>query len=235
MLMKRSEFLNPVRAAVATIVLIGASANSPVQSADLEFDNPVGDVVPAGTGLQWSVEAEIAAGYSFVDFNANGGGASRDLVDDANWPSLVGDLRAAIPLADHFGLQLDLGGFRGWPSKLGENTSTGGDGGGLGWYRYGGGHLSYRDPSSHAFGVFGMYGQAFGGEDTPSTQDLAENYVIGAEAQWYGERHTVYVQAGYLDGTQIKRESGYPTSADRDVIDDGCRAVFSICQYKDTG
>ncbi len=65
-----------------------------------------------------------------------------------------------------------------------------------------------------------MYGQAFGGEDTSSSQDLAENYVIGAEAQWYGEHHTLYMQAGYLDGTQVKNKAGYPTSGDRDVLDD---------------
>jgi hypothetical protein len=57
-----------------------------------------------------------------------------------------------------------------------------------------GGHWSWRNPQQYLFGLFGGVGDAGGfGEFTGSQR----HGLIGAEAQWYWQQFTLYVQGGY--------------------------------------
>jgi hypothetical protein len=56
-----------------------------------------------------------------------------------------------------------------------------------------GGHWSWRNPQQYLFGVFGGVGDAGGVGLVPSQR----HGVIGAEAQWYWQQFTLYVQGGY--------------------------------------
>jgi hypothetical protein len=55
-----------------------------------------------------------------------------------------------------------------------------------------GGHLSWRNPQQYLFGLFAAAGDA-GGGFAPATR----HGLIGAEAQWYWNQFTLYVQGGY--------------------------------------
>jgi hypothetical protein len=55
-----------------------------------------------------------------------------------------------------------------------------------------GGHLSWRNSQQYLFGVFAAAGDA-GGGFSPSLR----HGLIGAEAQWYWNQFTLYVQGGY--------------------------------------
>jgi hypothetical protein len=56
-----------------------------------------------------------------------------------------------------------------------------------------GGHWSWRNPQQYLFGLFGGVGDAGSGV-TGSSQ---RHGLIGAEAQWYWQQFTLYVQGGY--------------------------------------
>jgi hypothetical protein len=56
-----------------------------------------------------------------------------------------------------------------------------------------GGHFSWRSPQQHLFGLFAAVGDAGGGLFTPSER----HGVFGAEAQWYWNQFTLYLQGGY--------------------------------------
>lgn len=69
-----------------------------------------------------------------------------------------------------------------------EGTSYKVDGGHFSTHSYlVGGHLSWRNPQQHLFGVFAGAGDAFG----------QRHGLIGAEAQWYWGQFTAYGQVGY--------------------------------------
>jgi hypothetical protein len=57
-----------------------------------------------------------------------------------------------------------------------------------------GGHWSWRNPQQYLFGLFGGIGDAGGAGLTFSSQ---RHGLIGAEAQWYWQQFTLYVQGGY--------------------------------------
>jgi hypothetical protein len=57
-----------------------------------------------------------------------------------------------------------------------------------------GGHWSWRNPQQYLFGLFGGVGDAGGAGIVFSSQ---RHGLIGAEAQWYWQQFTLYVQGGY--------------------------------------
>src|SRR5262245_61142785 len=57
-----------------------------------------------------------------------------------------------------------------------------------------GGHWSWRNPQQYLFGLFGGVGDAGGFGEFTSSQ---RHGLIGAEAQWYWQQFTLYVQGGY--------------------------------------
>jgi hypothetical protein len=57
-----------------------------------------------------------------------------------------------------------------------------------------GGHVSWRNPQQYLFGLFGGVGDAGGFGNFTGSQ---RHGLIGAEAQWYWQQFTLYVQGGY--------------------------------------
>jgi hypothetical protein len=57
-----------------------------------------------------------------------------------------------------------------------------------------GGHVSWRDPARYLFGLFAAAGDAGGGFFSFGAQ---RHGVFGAEAQWYWQQFTLYLQGGY--------------------------------------
>ena len=69
------------------------------------------------------------------------------------------------------------------------------DGGHFSTHSYlAGGHWSWRNPQQYLFGLFGGVGDAGGAGILFSSQ---RHGLIGAEAQWYWQQFTLYVQGGY--------------------------------------
>jgi hypothetical protein len=85
-----------------------------------------------------------------------------------------------------------------------EGTSYGSPGGHFSSHSYlVGGHWSWRNPQQYLFGLFAAVGDAGGG----SLFDSQRHGLIGAEAQWYWNQFTLYVQGGY-DSTLGPVDSG---------------------------
>lgn len=135
-----------------------------------------------------SIDLGIAYSDADSDFESS---VSSEILDDGNFFGLSGDGAASIPLSDSFSIQLDLGGFANFTGR-GSDADTGEDNAQS--YFYGGAHFSYRDPESHALGVFGQVGSANGGEDENATL-----FALGLEGQIYFNNYTFYAQAGYFE------------------------------------
>jgi outer membrane protein with beta-barrel domain len=104
--------------------------------------------------------------------------------DRANGWALGGAGRGNYWINNNMSLQVDA---------QAEGTSYDAPGGGnFSTHNYlAGGHLSWRNPQQHLFGLFGGIGDAGG-------SFASQRYgVIGAEAQWYWHQFTLYGQVGY--------------------------------------
>jgi hypothetical protein len=93
------------------------------------------------------------------------------------------------PLSPNFSFQLDSALDAALQSDDTDNQTM--------WEGTFGGHLSWRDPSSHLLGVFGGGGFSIDGGDNggPSTF-----YFAGVEGQAYFNQLTLQAQVGFLDG-----------------------------------
>lgn len=131
--------------------------------------------------LDFAIQAEITGGGTWLD---EGGAAT---IDDEDYPFLSGAARASIPFNPNWSAQLDIDGLATFTSR-----SNGDDN--LQDYFFGSGHLTWRDPTSFAFGAFGSVGSSSGGEDENATF-----WLIGAEGQFYLPTVTLYGQAGYFE------------------------------------
>lgn len=158
-------------------------------SSALAADLPQSDfVAPTQEELAYMGLIEIWGGWTFADGNDNN-------IDDDNHPAIGGSGRVSVPLAERFSGQIDIDGeanFLGG-SDIDENY-------GHSFMAYG--HLSWRDPQSYLFGIFGGLGASSAGED-----EQANVFVVGAEAQAYFNSLTLYGQGGYFTTTS---ESGSP-------------------------
>ena len=133
----------------------------------------------AEAGLISSGYADVFAAYSFLggDFGS----------EDDEFLSGGGAFRWSMPVGDAMSLQLDAAGEITENSGSNEADYENSIGGAL--------HLSYRDPSSHLFGIFGGVLNSGVGDN-----GSVDGYFIGGEGQYYADMNTFYVQAGYLDG-----------------------------------
>ncbi len=162
--------------AAAGIVVAFGSAN--VSAADLPEPVAIGPG-PVSPAL---ISEFILEGWGGVAFMAGDTGN----VNPTN--STIGDFggnaRFSLPIGSTFSIQLD---------GYGEITTNGGDSDNFDNTLTGAGHVSWRDPHTGLFGIFG------GGGHHESENDNGVHYFVGLEGQVYYGNWTFYGQGGYLD------------------------------------
>jgi hypothetical protein len=138
------------------------------------------DLAPADPGLISDIWLEVNGGYTWLGKDFGG--------EDDKFGFLGGAAKASLPLGTNFSMQLDAIGEA--TEHLGQDDES----------DYGGGitgalHLDWRDPSSHALGLFGGASAV-----DLNSNDNGHAFFIGLEGQLYLGQNTLYLQGGYLDG-----------------------------------
>ena len=141
---------------------------------------------------------EVYGDYSFID-GASGhaehtfSGSS----DSDDYFELGGAVRLSVPFADRISGQFD---FDAEYRPLNDDDADGDHYSGSNTV---GLHLSYRDPMSYLFGLFGGAGQV-----DYVDEDGSRFWFGGVEAQYYFDQVTLYAQAGLLDGSEEANDDG---------------------------
>ncbi|MEM9471291.1 MAG: hypothetical protein AAGA00_04990 [Pseudomonadota bacterium] len=162
------------------------------KAADFDPQAAIQELVVSGYVESWT-------GYTFLTSlggeNAVGG---NEPDPQAYFASNVSG-RLSLPLGDTLSLQTDVG------LEYTENAFDDDDSEDVfesGFYL--GGHLTHRDPSAGAFGVFAAFGAS------RTDEDNIEFYAVGGEGQVYLNDVTLYLQGGYFDA-----KDGEETGVDR--------------------
>jgi hypothetical protein len=167
--------MKKIAATLGSGVLLALAAQ-PAAAADMDYQ--IQQIVVSGMVETWT-------GYSVY------GDVDNDIDDPSDHASGGQSVRLSLPLGPNLSIQMDLDSEQN--SKF---LYSGGDRQNFEHSFQGGGHLSYRDPSSFLIGVFGGAG---GGQADTESNDL---YFVGGEAQLYLDNLTFYVQGGYLDSAE---------------------------------
>ena len=140
---------------------------------------------PQKSTVYSSVISSSIGGES-ADFSAGEGRDFGFQLDDEGYAFIQGDAHVNIPVGVKYSLQFDLGGLATFTDRNeGEDN--------LQTYYYTAAHLAYRNPHSHAVGVFGLAGSVNGGENENALIGL-----VGLEAQKYIRNVTLYGQFGFF-------------------------------------
>lgn len=174
--------MNKLTAISAMAVALTFSGNA-LQAADFEAERAIQELVVSGVVEKWS-------GYTFTDH-------SQADVDKSDFFSSGGSGRLSLPLGSNLSMQMD-GSLEYTEGAFDSDDS---DDVFQSAYQFGG-HLTYRDPESFAFGVFG----GFGGGNTEN--EPYDGYALGGEAQIYLNDFTIYAQGGFLDSIDRSGNAG---------------------------
>jgi hypothetical protein len=149
--------------ALVSVSLLSLMAGAPAMAADLEPS-----VLPAVSGVNGKVEFDAGwAGITnFDDSAAFRGGAS-----------------ISLPLAERFGLQLDLADVNQFNANMLGGTA----------------HFFTRDPNSYLFGVIG---------GAATTSNNSNIYYAGPEVELYTDNFTLEATGGYLNVNLAGASSG---------------------------
>jgi len=154
-----------------------------VRAADVPVIPPVFQPPPVSQSLMFMTVIDGWLGYRAV--------SSTDDPDDNSHFTYGGNAYASIPLGPRTSVQLDLQGEFHDDSNFEASEGA----------AMFGGHLSYRDPTSHLVGAFAGVGKPFADtidDDSPGAYS-GVGYVVGAEGQLYINNLTLYGQAGFGD------------------------------------
>lgn len=163
-----------------TILLGAATLALALNSASMAIAADV-ELPPAEEALSpFSAKIDGWVGYWFVD------GEKENVVPDEDEGLLYGiDGKLRLDMFSGLSVQGDLS-FEGVDEDDGDDYYQGS------WFA--GGHLSWSDPDSGLFGIFGGTGSA------ESDEQDTDFWLLGAEGQLYFDNWTLYGQAGYFDG-----------------------------------
>lgn len=181
-------------------VAMAVSANS-ASAADFEAAEAIRGLVVSG-------EVETFSGFMLYGSES---GDTEYSEDDSQFVSGVLG-RLSLPLGDNLSVQMD--------GELEYSTTALTDERQDDLFQNSflfGGHLSWRDPQTALFGGFASFGSGEHDDDSDGSPRY-DFYAVGAEAQFYLDDLTFYVQGGYIDGA---------TNSTVGIIDDdGLRDAF---------
>ncbi|MEM7634410.1 MAG: hypothetical protein AAF299_07610 [Pseudomonadota bacterium] len=169
-------------ASSALAVALAVSANS-ATAADFEPEEAI-------RGLVISGEVETFSG--FMVYGSESGDTEYDEDDTQFVSGVLG--RLSLPLGDNLSVQMD--------GELEYSTTSLTDEKQDDLFQHSflfGGHVSWRDPETALFGGFASFGSGDHDDDNDGA-DRFDFYAVGAEAQFYLDDLTFYVQGGYIDG-----------------------------------
>lgn len=174
--------MRKIIASSAMAIALVISSNS-ASAADFEPEEAIRGLVVSG-------EVETFSG--FMAYAGESGEADFDEDDTQFVSGVLG--RLSLPLGDNLSLQMD--------GELEYSSTALTDEKQDDLFQHSflfGGHLSWRDPETALFGGFASFGSGDHDDDNDGN-DRFDFYAVGAEAQFYMDDLTFYVQGGYIDG-----------------------------------
>lgn len=160
----------------AASIMTLALAISASSATAADYEAQVQQLVVSGVVESWN-------GYTFI---SDEGGANANFDPDGYLSSGLSG-RFSLPLGENLSIQMD------GDLEYTENAFDDPSGDGFKYSAQFGSHLTYRDPSAGAFGVFGAFGASH------YSRPHVDFHAVGGEAQLYLGDLTFYVQGGVLD------------------------------------
>jgi hypothetical protein len=161
--------------AATAILVLGSSGTV---AADLPEAVTLGPA-PVTPGLITEFILEGWGGVAFMAGDSGNVDPDNDTIGDFG-----GSARFSLPVGSAFSVQVD---------GYGEITTNDGGDDNFDHTLIGAAHLSWRDPQTGLFGIFG------GAGIHESEDDRGDHYFIGLEGQYYSGNWTFYGQGGFLD------------------------------------